>query len=166
MFLKTILLLVPATTIILAAARAEDPSCPPDWVDATAVGMGCLLANRDVQLTWLETQSYCQTQHLSESLSILTQEEMDFVSDLLDSLWHYERGNYWWTGATDLGREGSWYWAASLTTVGDFIWQQGWPKNTTGNNCAALYYAYGAIDVNCDFADGKYYPICQKRFNS
>ena len=144
MFLKTILVL--ATPIIAAA----DPPCPPDWVDATVVGMGCLLFDRTMELTWLETHSYCQTQQQSVSVSMLTQEEVDYVSDLLFSMWDHEGSNYWWTGATDLGREGSWYWASSLTPVGQFIWSDpAFPRNTTHLNCAAMQSGYGALDQDC-----------------
>ena len=45
--------------------------------------------------------------------------------------------NHWWTGATDLGREGHWYWAGSLATVGDFLWYKptNQPNGGIAHNC-------------------------------
>ena len=73
--------------------------------------------------------------------------------------------SFWWTGATDLGREGHWYWAGSLANVGDFVWYKpaNQPSVETGSNCMVLdedWDFYGN-DVPCK--DYTQFFICQKK---
>ena len=42
--------------------------------------------------------------------------------------------SYWWSGGSDSGREGQWYWEHSLTPVDDFAWDAGYPRVLTSNN--------------------------------
>ena len=61
----------------------------------------------------------------------------------------------WWTGATDLGREGHWYWAGSLATVGDFLWYKptNQPNGGIAHNCMFLEnggsYEFYGNDYGC-----------------
>ena len=58
----------------------------------------------------------------------------------------------WWTGATDIGREGKYYWAGSLDPVEDFVWSPGQPNAGADANCLILYAGWGYLgsDVGCD----------------
>ena len=47
----------------------------------------------------------------------------------------HEGDQTWWTSGSDEAREGKWYWASSLTTVGEFIWNEGQPNEGTTDNC-------------------------------
>merc|ERR1739845_214047 len=66
----------------------------------------------------------------------------------------------WWTGGTDLGLEGEWYWIRSRETVGDYVWYSSEPDQLETYNCLLLQYGYGYLgfDQPCTSA---YYPICQ-----
>ena len=87
---------------------------------------------------------------------------MDFVISQLQLLEEHKGTNFWWTGGIDIGREGAWYWASTLTPVGDFIWQSGMPRNNTDWNCMLLSPSmnYKAQDHYCNNAPC--YAICQK----
>ena len=70
-----------------------------------------------------------------------------------------------WTGGTDMGREGHWYWAGSLATVGDFMWYPNQPDSGIQENCLWLdnnsSYDFLGNDLDC-IGNIKYF-ICQKR---
>ena len=70
--------------------------------------------------------------------------------------------NDWWIGATDQGREGRWYWASSLATVGDFIWEVDQPANGASGNCAVLQNAWEFLGDDYGCSAEKYF-ICQKK---
>ena len=77
-------------------------------------------------------------------------------------IWGTIKGKlHWWTGGTDVGRDGKWYWAASLTPVPDFIWKTGEPNNVN-YNCMYLAYNddYDGFDLPC--SNPSIYPICQQ----
>ena len=102
-----------------------------------------------------------QRTHLVE---VMTSEQMEVLVELMN----HEAGpgqNTWWSGATDIGREGAWIWAYSLLPVGDFIWYLGGPNGGTGENymCFADGYDYMGADCFTDYAYAK--PICQKSIN-
>ena len=153
--------LIFTTIIYLGGVVCEDLVCPPHWVQATWVNMGCLLFNSATPLTWLEASSYCQAQERAVLVEILTGEQQAFIMMQLSMLEDHEGEKKWWVGGTDIGREGHWYWANTQNTVEDFIFRTGYPRNNTELNCMLLYsgYGYEAYDVYCDHQ--KYYPICQ-----
>ena len=67
----------------------------------------------------------------------------------------------WWTGGTDVGREGSWYWVGSLASVPAWAWNQedGEPNSGRYANCMTLYATWdGGYDVTCGSNN---FPICQ-----
>ena len=70
-------------------------------------------------------------------------------------------GEYWWTSATDQGREDRYVWMGSLEAVGDFIWFQNEPAGGMDFNCLCLSQAhsYYADDCSCALATR---VICQK----
>ena len=72
--------------------------------------------------------------------------------------------NKWWSGATDVGREGYWYWTHSLTPVGYFVWGASQPDGGTVQNymCFSYAYDYFGIDTNTVSHDQNINPLCQR----
>merc|ERR1719391_2002647 len=113
--------------------------CPDHWIDATLSGLGCLYFNSSTSVAWEEASNWCQHPDNNASLvEIWSELQFDFVRSELMFLLDNGVGSYWWTGATDLGREGHWFWIGSLATVGDFFWDSGQPNGGTGSNCMIL----------------------------
>ena len=146
----------------------EDGSslCPDHWIDATLSGLGCLFFNSTTTATWLEAAELCQHPDNNASLvEIWSELQLDFIRSELMFLQDNGVDSVWWTGATDLGREGHWYWAGSLATVGDFIWYTNQPNDGTKGNCLWLEdspnYEFLGVDAGCIAYDR--YFICQKR---
>ena len=54
-------------------------------------------------------------------MQIDSEVQLDFVRSELLLLQDNEVLTSWWTGATDIGREGNYYWAGSLDSVEDFM---------------------------------------------
>merc|ERR1712179_332267 len=157
MFLCTAILLAFNSQLSVAvssdtATLSEDTSCPPHWVQASWVDMGCLLFNSTTPLTWLEANIYCQTMENSYSVEIQTEEQLAFLQMQLSVLEDHEGKRSWWTGATDIGQEGRWSWISGQTPVGDFLWYPGYPRNNTGYNCMKLDLGGGhtGTDNFCD----------------
>ena len=147
----------------LILARKENTLCPDNWVESAVVGMGCLMFNSTKPLTWLEANSYCQSEADGISVEIQTKEQLDFVISQLQLLEEHTGAHYWWTGGLDIGREGAWFWASTLTPVEDFIWHPGFPRlQNTAYNCMILHSSLGykALDEPCGTYEA--YPLCQK----
>merc|ERR1712215_164923 len=144
-----------------ADPQIEENPCPVGWVQATWVDMGCLYFNNTHNFTWIEANAYCQGDLNATLVEITTEEQYDFIKMELQVL-EVETNSklYWWTGGTDLGREGKWFWTGSLRSVGSFIWSKDQPNDGIGGNCLNLYPSsgYEGSDKSCvhDF-----YPICQ-----
>merc|ERR1711909_5816 len=100
-----------------SSSASSSSSCPPHWVQASWVDMGCLLFNSTTPLTWLEANIYCQTMENSYSVEIQTEEQLAFLQMQLSVLEDHEGKRSWWTGATDIGQEGRWSWISSQTPV-------------------------------------------------
>merc|ERR1719244_333719 len=125
-------------------ASSSSSSCPPHWVQASWVDMGCLLFNSTTDLTWLEANSYCQTMENTYSVEIQTEEQLEFLQMQLSVLEDHEGKKHWWTGGNDIGREGRWSWVSSQTLVGDFLWRNSYvPRNDTELNCMYLSWLDG-----------------------
>ena len=136
-------------------------TCPELWVEATKVGMGCLLFNTTTGYSWEDAYSYCQQEN-STLLEIQFQEQFYFLTVYLDSLGDNEGVGYnWWVGGTDLGKEGRWIWLGSLSPVPEFLWQSGYPRNDSKLNCLMFEDAwnYAGYDYRCRYHA---MPICQK----
>ena len=132
-----LILILPCLASLSALEEASN-SCPEGWMEATHAGMGCLYFNSTTKVMWEEATSYCQSDEMNASLvEIWTELQLDFVISELMFLAQNGIDDDWWIGATDLGREGHWYWANSLATVGDFIWSSA-PKHGVNFNCAVL----------------------------
>ena len=168
------IMLLPLLTILLfcSLGLAEQPVskekevsglCPDHWIDGTLSGLGCLYFNSSTTANWEEAANWCQHPDNDASLVEISSElQLDFVRGELIFLQENGITNHWWTGGTDLGREGSWFWITSLATLGDFVWSSSQPTGGTSFNC--LWF-----DENLDFlgndaqcADGEYF-ICQRK---
>ena len=153
-----LLLLLP---LLLSSPLAScQAPCPTSWVDGSLLGLGCLLFEGTPALSWSEAAAYCQTEHQASLLVLQTEEQLDFVRSQ-EVLGSHEGPKAWWTGGTDQGREGGWYWASSLATVGDFVWREGQPNGGAGQNCLELDIGLGyqGGDSGCE---DKYFPVCQR----
>ena len=66
----------------------------------------------------------------------------------------------WWTGANDIGSEGSWKWQSSLDSVGSYVLYGNEPNNGAASDCMYLNdgYEYLGADAPCT---NRYHPICQ-----
>ena len=137
--------------------------CPENWVDATLTGMGCLYFNTSQTMAFEDASVSCF--HSNSSLvEIWTELQLDFLRSELNFLANSGISAYWWTSATDLGREGHWYWASSLAPVPEFVWASSpnpQPNGGPNQNCARLekFSDFMTADIECDFED--IYPICQ-----
>merc|ERR1712210_69076 len=126
--------------------------CPDHWIDATLSGLGCLYFNSSTTVSWEEAANWCQHPDNNASLlEIWSELQLDFTRSELMFLQDNGVDKEWWTGATDLGREGHWFWISTLATVGDFIWYPGTPDSGTGGNCLYLNNGYDFLgnDFGC-----------------
>lgn len=164
---KLAFLLVFSSSLALGANNAG--SCPENWVDATLTGMGCLLFNTSKAVTWDDASISCFHSN-SFLVEIETELQMSFLSNQLTMLANNGITAHWWTSATDLGREGLWYWTSSLSPVPDFVWNSdvtGQPDGGPHQNCGNLrlyFFLWEFFDDECDsdnYNDEPYYPVCQ-----
>ena len=133
-------------------------------MDASFVDMGCLSFNSTEALaSWDDSARMCQMATPNASLvEILTEDQMAFVQMEIDLLEAHEAPRHWWTGATDVGINGKWFWAPSLSPVEDFVWVSPYPKDELSNNCMIINYSSNAgTNINCDYTDA--YPLCQMK---
>ena len=126
--------------------------------------MGCILFNSSEAYDWEHAYDYCHRFENASLVEIRTEEQLEFLKMELLVLENHEGRHNWWTGATDYGREGQWYWMGSLTPVADYVWASGQPNEGSLDNCLNLEtsnynYFYLGYDVNCSYAS---FPICQK----
>ena len=143
----------------------EPGPCPEHWVDGTLAGLGCLLFNSTEFYTWQQANVYCQKEENATLLEIWTSLQSDFISNELMLLEDHESPRNWWTGGTDIGREGEWYWVSSGASVGDFVWASynNEPNGNTNYNCMILSpspWEYKGNDIYCT---NGHFPICQKK---
>merc|ERR1711953_1424202 len=122
-------MLLPLLTILLfcSLGLAEQPVskekevsglCPDHWIDGTLSGLGCLYFNSSTTANWEEAANWCQHPDNDASLVEISSElQFDFVRGELIFLQENGITNHWWTGGTDLGREGSWFWIGSLALL-------------------------------------------------
>ena len=119
----------------------DSGACPSGWVDASFVDMGCLYFNSTKAEIWDDSIISCQMATPNASLvEILTKDQMAFVQMEIELLEAHEGKHFWWTGATDVGINGKWFWAPSLSPVEEFIWAPGYPKSELKNNCMMIHY--------------------------
>merc|ERR1711973_818796 len=134
--------------------------CPEGWMDASYMDLGCIfLANRG--FSWADADNYCQ-ENSSALLEVHSETHMDFIRSELFVLENFVGDHVWWTGGSDVGREGQWYWTHTLKDIGEFVWKEDYPMGGIERQYLALSndYDYFGADFKNDFHTG--YPICQK----
>merc|ERR1711915_488033 len=135
------------------ARSVSSGNCQNGWVDASFVDMGCLYFNSSTHVSWDDAVSSCHVATPNSSLvEITTEIQMDFIQMELGVLADHEGPRHWWTAATDVGINGKWFWAASLTLVEDYVWHAGYPSNTISKNCMMLHSSYkSGYNQVCDY---------------
>ena len=135
--------------------------CPHGWVDATEVGMGCLLDVFIAPFTWDQSNYFCQSINAT-LVAFENCAQLEFLKRLEEDL-RVERGSNEfkrWTSGTDKGREGEWYWASTLDPVSDCGWANNQPDGGLQENCLALHQdGMELFDAHCDHLN---HPMCQK----
>ena len=145
-----------------SSMAATNGPCPSGWVDASWVGMGCLLFDSTTTYTWEEASQYCQTTADASLVEMLNVEQHDFVKMELEFLEAHEVAGFWWTSGLDLGREGKWYWSSSLNPVGDFMWYSNEPNGGIRENYMGIGSQYEPMGF--DFVStSKLFPLCQRK---
>ena len=126
-------------------------------------GLGILFDSTTGPLTWEEANIYCQEFGNGRLIEIMTEEQLDFLQMELNALDDHEESHYWWTGGTDVGRDGKWIWIESLRDVADFVFHAGEPNDGSSLICLYLEFNWGyeAGDLICDYTTN-IYPICQQ----
>ena len=57
----------------------KDTNCAAPWMDGSAVGLGCLLFESDIALTWYNASAFCQDQKSAKLIAIESAEQKEFV---------------------------------------------------------------------------------------
>ena len=145
--------------LIFSLFSIASSSCPPQWVDGSSVGLGCMLFDSTERLSWADATQHCSNIQNAILIEIMSQEQFEFIKMILEFLSGHEGRKYWWTSGTDWGREGQWYWAQSLSEVASYIWKSGQPNGGTDQNCLYLWGGtFMGQDYPCTYP---LYPICQ-----
>merc|ERR1711971_1193900 len=175
---SAVMLLLLAASLAFASASVASPprggepngrssgNCPDKWVDATFVDMGCLYFNSTAGMSWDDANSLCQMGSNSTLLAIESEMQMAFIQMELQVIADHEGDKkHWWTAGTDAGIDGQWVWATTYTVVEDYVWGDGYPRNSQypNYNCMMLHHSldYLGFDTTCDSSR---YPICQLKY--
>merc|ERR1712010_113033 len=147
----------------MSNANSSSSSCPSGWWAGPA-GLGCVLLQTE-ELTWEEAAENCWTNYKAHLVEIKNEEQQDFLRTIL-GLFPDDDVYGWWIGATDLNREGSWYWAHSLESMEYSGWFPGEPNNYLGDENCALIWSNEVPnrksfwnDYHCSYDS---YSICQQ----
>merc|ERR1712156_615982 len=132
-----ILVLSSAVSESKLVEKKTSDACPEKWLDASFVEMGCLFFNNTApSADWEEANVICEKYSNATLVDIQSEMQMSFLQMELDVIANAEgTKHHWWTAGTDVGREGQWYWATTLTEVGDFVWKTSEPNNGITFNC-------------------------------
>merc|ERR1712004_284712 len=128
-------------------------NCPDKWLDASFAEMGCLFFNNTASANWEDANVICHKYSNSSLVDIQSEMQMGFLQMQLDVVESIEGADHpWWTAGTDVGIEGRWSWATTLTAVGDFVWYGNEPNPSLSLNCLALQtgYEYLGYAAYCD----------------
>ena len=145
-----------------SSMAATNGPCPSGWVDASWVGMGCLLFDSTTTYTWEEASQYCQTNASASLVEMLNVEQHDFVKMELEFLETHEERGFWWTSGLDLGREGKWYWSSSLDPVGDFMWLADQPSDGIKGNFMGIGSQFEPMGYDTASTYERF-PLCQRK---
>ena len=115
------------------------PICNKDWEDADNVGLGYLWIEKSQKMNYADAKIFCESKN-ANLIEIESQDQMNFIKEKLKSVGESmdpdQRDDiYWWGGATDEDKEGTWKWTQSGKTFDttSFVWAEGQPNNAGGN---------------------------------
>merc|ERR1712126_267670 len=125
-----------ADTVTVRLEEETWGNCPAGWLDATYLGIGCLLFNNSTGYTWDKAIEFCYSQEEGKLVEIRGVQEMEFVMSYLLTLETHETAYNWWTAGSDAGREGKWIWPSSLSPVESYLWDiaEGQPSGGAREN--------------------------------
>merc|ERR1711953_187801 len=149
------------SAFLLAGCEAN-AGCRGSWLDASSVGMGCLLFNSTEKLSFFQASQYCKPQYIGNTsalVEVLTVEQMDFLTAALRIIEATIGEAGWWAGATDLGVEDDWFWLRSKQTVGEYVFSS-FSGSSITSNCLQLLFnmGYKGYSQRCENLS---FPICQ-----
>ena len=133
-------------------------TCPNNWINAISTNMGCLYIKRITKVTWDTAKKICDDNQNAFLVEILTKDQMDFIVKVLGSI---DGGGNFWTGGTDEGREGQWYWTTSKKALEDFVFDRTQPNQGNSANCMILGEGYGGFLGADEPCSVRAIPICQ-----
>ena len=151
-----------STISSFVVAHEDVDECEEGWTDGGSVGLGCLLFNQEGKThDWAAMVCQDLGGHLVEIHSL---PQLEFLRSELKSLEADIGPHDWWTGGSDAGREGQWYWQTSLTPVDSFVWYwpEGHPMDITSLNYLTLFSSMDYMGVEYPFDLAAPYAICQK----
>ena len=134
-------------------------SCESGWLDASLVDLGCLYFLQETKV-YYEANKFCQDKG-SHLVEVHTRAQMDFLVMELQLSDEDEGLGYWWSGGSDSGREGQWYWQHSLTPVEDFVWDDDFPRDLTARNYLCFVNTHNFKAIDC-LTTTLAHSICQK----
>merc|ERR1712080_69175 len=162
------LMLLLATLLSLLSIRSdgslqmfESTACVAPWMEDSSGGLGCLFFSSENAMTWYAADALCHDQHNAKLISIESAEQKEFVQMVMAFLGGHEETHQWWSSGTDQGREGEWYWAATLSAVGSFMWHNDQPNGGTTDNCLYLNTIGEGCDGGCS---NEYFNICERKY--
>ncbi|ODN02789.1 Perlucin-like protein [Orchesella cincta] len=111
----------------------------------------------NLYMSFIDFIEHCHKLGLQPA-NVLTKEENDVLTTYLDG--NFADPKYFWLGGADIGREGRYYWIASLSEFTFTSWGPGYPNGGRDENCATIYGGDGSwYDQYCT-NDGVQ-PLCQ-----
>ena len=132
------------------------------WVNGKSVNLGCLWFEKS-NMDYYVAENFCAIKeaHLVE---ILSSDQMDFMAEKLNLHGYGNKTTFWWGGATDEAKEGTWIWSQSGLEVGPFVWGEAEPSLNADRNLLCFNSKTDFLGDDCqgDCNDCNYFTICQK----
>ena len=142
-----LLLLLQGALVSLVLGKTRDlhpvqqGDCLEGWADASAVGLGCVLAHNQRGINKLEADIVCSGfGEGGRIIEIFNQEQMSFMQDYLGQVeeeWGEPEDGpgfiWWWTGLNDMEVEGEFVWTVSGPanyTYWDVEFEEPYPGNS------------------------------------
>ena len=144
------------------------PICNKDWEDADNVNLGYLWIEKSQKMNYAEAKTFCEKMNAS-LIEIESEEQMNFITDKLKtvgkSINQGQNGDmFWWGGATDEEREGTWKWTQSGRTFdrSSYVWAPGQPDNV-GNGEDYFCFWNKKDYLGNDCGPFETFPLCQRK---
>ena len=159
--LLSVLLHITTLCVLLSIYKEDKPmtfrqktQCPESWIYARHLKLGCLLHHQE-GMSWFDATKFCKNQFNAHLIEIHTKAQFDFAVDQF-------KASSWWSGGTDVFREGDWIWSHSLLPVPDFVWNSGQPDNSS-INLDYLCFNTGSrqFGSDCSSSYDRGFPVCQ-----